>query len=187
MSSADTLNPAQVTQAQPRSSWRISTEMTREQVLATLTERAKRGKLAEFAKGNLGKIPCDFSVDAPAVPFDYRLVATMSDQKAPTTGTLIELRLVRLSKMPILFALILAVTIWPGVWLTDSMLTTYFGWYSSWTQSMPWLTYAWYLPITALPIPWMWKRMCKKSAAESSISGGEMVESITQALNGTAV
>jgi hypothetical protein len=119
------------------------------------------------------------------VPFDYRLVATMTDLTEPTKGTHIELRLVRLRKMPVLFAMILAVTIWPGVWLTDSMLTTYFGWYSSWTLSMPWLTYAWYLPITALPIPWMWKRMCQKSATEASISGGEMVESITQALNGT--
>ena len=115
------------------------------------------------------------------MPFDYRLVGEFRDA---SEGSLVGLRLVRLRRMPVLFAAVLAVTIWPGVWLTDSMLVTYFGWYSRWTHSMPWLTYAWYLPLTAAPLPWMWRGFVRKSRAEAVASGAEMAQAVAQAVDG---
>jgi hypothetical protein len=58
------------------------------------------------------------------------------------------------------------VSIWPGVWFTDSMLSTYFDWY----PRSQWFTYAWYIPLSLLGIPAMWKffkHSEKKTHAES--------------------
>jgi len=63
-----------------------------------------------------------------------------------------------LRKGPMIFAAISVFSIWPGAWLTDSMLKAYFPSYS-------WNTYLWYLPLTVLPLPWMAWRMWTRSRA----------------------
>ncbi len=173
---------ASLASAASPSGWAVTTALGRAEALAAFKTRARRGKLAEFRAGSFGAHGGDFSVEAAATPFDYRLVGEFREA---SEGSLIDLRLVRLRRMPVLFAAVLAVTIWPGVWLTDSMLVTYFGWYSRWTQAMPWFTYAWYLPLTAGPLPWMWRGFVRKSRAEALASGAEMAEAVAQAVDGS--
>lgn len=151
-------------------------------MMQAFAQRARRGKLAEFREQDTGKNQGDFSIEAAANPFDHQLIGTFDSNGGSTT---IKLRLERLKMMPMVFALVLIVTVWPGVWLTDSMLVTYFGWYSRWTQSMPWLTYAWYLPLSVLPLPWVWRGIVLKSRAEAMESAKEMVEAVVQTVDGT--
>lgn len=173
--------PESASDTQPEH-WTVRTSISPSEALAAFAERARRGKLAEYRNGPLGSKGGDFSVEAAAAPFDHKLVGSFESAEQ---ATLIRLRLHRHGWMPLIFAVILIVAVWPGVWLTDSMLVTYFGWYSSWVRSMPWLTYAWYLPLTAGPLPWMWKGFIRKSRAEAHESAAEMAAAIAQAVNGT--
>jgi hypothetical protein len=82
--------------------------------------------------------------------------------------------------MPILYALLLGVSIWPGIWLTDSMLRAYFSWYR-----IP--TWWWYLPLTVPTSPWaMWVAV-KKSRATGNAAGLELIQKIAAAVNGEVV
>ncbi len=161
--------------------WRVESPLEPSAAIAACRERAKRGKLAEFEVGAGGSW---FAVEAAATPFDHQLVG---DLKQTQGGSVAELRLVRLKRMPIVFAVVLAITVWPGVWLTDSMLVTYFTWYSRWVQDMPWLTYAWYLPLTALPLPWVWAGCVRKSRIEAVESAHEMARAVARAMEGSVV
>ncbi len=162
--------------------WVVRCSMDHDAMLEAFAKRARRGKLAEFRAGALGQHGGDFSVEAAGNPFDHRLIGTFDGDAQNTTITL---RLIRLKMMPAIFAAVIIVSVWPGVWLTDSMLVTYFAWYSNWTQSMPWLTYAWYLPMSVLPLPWVWRGIVRKSRTEAVESAREMIEAITQTVDGT--
>jgi hypothetical protein len=71
------------------------------------------------------------------------------------------------------------------VWLTDSLMGVYWPAYGVWSDQMPWLTYAWYLPVTALPLPWLWRSLTRKSAAMAAESAAKVTETI-RSLVGTA-
>ena len=47
------------------------------------------------------------------------------------------------------------ITFWPGVLLTDSLMST---WFPSWYPKEIWVTYAWYFPLCLLMIPALWKQ-----------------------------
>lgn len=139
-------------------------------MLDRLEKQARRGRISEFERGAHGGL---FSAEAFGSPFDHRVVAHAVGDAG---GTLLRFELVRLRKLPLIFAVVLLITIWPGSWMTDSLLTTYFGFYNTWVTRWPWLTYAWYLPLTVLPIPWMWKSWTTKSRAMAEASAREVIE-----------
>ncbi len=153
-------------------------------MVARLERQARRGRIADFEPGAFGGL---FAVEAFATPFDYRVVAhaeRASVGDGGAAGTRLRFALVRLKKIPWIFGVTLALTVWPGVWLTHSLLQTYFSWYNAWTTSMPWLTYAWYLPLTAGPIPWMWRTWTRKSRAMAEASAAETIEMVEDAIRG---
>lgn len=82
-------------------------------------------------------------------------------------------------RMPWIYALLLIATVWPGVWVTDSMLKTYFSWYT-----IP--TWWWYLPLSVIPLPWMWRSFMHKSRAAADASAREVITDIAAAVGGTA-
>ncbi len=126
---------------------------------ARLARAARRGLLPGYrAQGDHA-----FRVEADAVPFPHELTGRVERGSGDVSVVRLELR--RMARMPLVFAAVIGLTIWPGVWLTDSLLGTYWPAYGRWSAEMPWLTYAWYLPITVLPLPWMWRTMSRKSLA----------------------
>ncbi|MEO0477103.1 MAG: hypothetical protein AAF085_14200 [Planctomycetota bacterium] len=143
---------------------------------AECVKRAKRlstrGKLPGFV---------DTSKDGPGLftcaAFDYRLVI---DHWNIGAFNAITFRAERLKKLPIIYAVVLAITVWPGVVFTDSLLNTWFGWYPNpW-----WFTWAWYIPMTAFPIPWIWRSVANKSRASALLHGHEQIDKIIAALDG---
>ncbi|MBS0198305.1 MAG: hypothetical protein JSR77_16250 [Planctomycetes bacterium] len=147
----------------------INTPLGDDEILRRLEAAARRGKLAGF---NDRDSSCLFSVAAFGDQFDYRLCA--HSQAAPGSRRL-DFQLRMLLKMPLIMAVVLIITVWPGVWLTDSMLTTYFSWYT-----IP--TWIWYIPLTVLPIPWMWKRMHGRSKAAATEHAKEQIAKIAAEL-----
>ncbi len=135
-----------------------------------------RGKLPGFVDTSANG-PGLFTCAAFGAPFDYRLVIdhwNIGDFNAIT------FRAERFKKLPAIFALVLVLTVWPGVVLTDSLLNTWFAWYPNpW-----WFTWAWYIPLTALPIPWIWRSVAAKSRASALLHGHEQIDRIIAALDG---
>lgn len=125
---------------------------------------SKRGKLPGFAEIS----PTEFRADAFATPFDHSLTCRLEPVEG---GTRLAFRVTMNRRMPWIYALVLLVTIWPGVWVTDSMLKTYFSWYT-----IP--TWWWYLPVSVLPIPWMWRSFIRKSTSAAETSAREIVADI---------
>lgn len=132
---------------------------------------SKQGKLAGYAPG-----PGLFSCAAFGAPFDYRLLAEH------TAGS-VRFRAQRLRKLPTIYAGVLALTVWPGVVLTHSLLNTWFSWY----PQVWWATWAWYVPLTLLPIPWAWRTVARKSRASALGHAHEQIARLAQALDGELV
>jgi len=151
----------------------LTTPLTPEAVVARLDTLARRGKLAEFRPGAHGWL---FELTAFGEPFDHTLQARSARHDDATTITY-ALRIK--PKLPWIFAIILAVSVWPGVWLTDSMLRTYWTGYD-------FVTWMWYLPLTILPIPWMWKRLLSKSRLAAGAHAKELAERIRAELESAA-
>lgn len=165
----------------------VVTPLTADQALERLEKQARRGRIADFERGAHGGL---FAAEAFGTPFDHRVVAHAETSPHPTdptapARTTLRFELVRLRKLPAIFAAVLAFTIWPGSWMTDSLLTTYFEFYHAWVTRWPWLTYAWYLPLTALPIPWMWRAWSTRSHAMAHASARETIDFVRETIDGT--
>jgi hypothetical protein len=112
---------------------------------------SKAGKLPGYRAGS-GSTGDLFSFHGFGEPWDYEVRAVAASDKR------VEFRPQIIRKAPLIFAIICILSIWPGAWLTDSMLKAYFSGYS-------WNTYLWYLPLTILPIPPLAWRMWTRSKA----------------------
>ncbi len=157
----------------------VRTPLAPADALARLSTAARRGRLPDYR-------PLDdtaFEAEAFATPFTHVLRGRFADGQDGTTRITFDLR--RPWPMPAVFAVVLAVTVWPGVLLTDSLLATYWPAYGGWTTRMPWLTYAWYLPLTALPLPWAWRACVRRSAAMARESARETISKIARETDGT--
>ena len=147
------------------------------EVSKQLTQAGRRGKLPGFKGDGGGR----FRVDCDAVPFEYELSGEVREAGEGTA--VVSVRVSRRPLMPWVFGVTLVLTVWPGVWLTDSLLGVYWSAYAGWSERMPWLTYAWYLPITALPLPWLWRSLTRKSEAMARESGVKLVKTIRDLLS----
>jgi hypothetical protein len=142
------------------------------EVLERAREMSRRGKLPGFAQTSA----TGFRADAFATPFEHTLSCTI---EAAGDGSRLRFRATMNRRMPWVYALVLLATVWPGVWVTDSMLRTYFSWYTM-------ETWWWYLPITALPLPWMWSSFLRKSRAGADSSARELIADIASGVDGVA-
>lgn len=148
----------------------ISTSLSGDEVRSRLSTMSKRGKLPGFEPNEPGAL-C--SVAAHGTPFDSKLLIRLDG------GDLrFECEMNRL--MPCVFALLLVVTIWPGLPLTSTFLTS-FDWYNSIMSSIGIQTWHWYLPLTILPAPFAFRSALmksKRSALESALEAVEKVLSV---------
>jgi hypothetical protein len=101
-------------------------------------------------------------------------------------GTRLRFRTLLPLRLPLAVGLVLVLSVWPGVWLTDSMLVTYWGWYGARVAALPWLTYAWYLPLM-LPLPWVYKRVLDRSNEAATRSARELIGRMAGVLDGRVV
>lgn len=155
----------------------IECDLPPAEALASLARAGRRGRLP----GYRAVADRSFAVDAAGTPFEYELIGEVD---AAESGSVVRFRLERRALMPWIFAVVLAVTIWPGVWLTDSLMATYWQTYGAWTASMPWLTYAWYLPITVLPLPWAWLKCTRTSREQAGLEARKLLIKVRQILAG---
>lgn len=156
----------------------LTTEKSAAEVVASLERLSKRGELPGFDKEDSRGL---FSVEAAGNPFDRRLVARARERDGLTV---LEWELVTPRRWPIVIAVVLAVTVWPGLPITHSLLVNYFpGWYgglvSGWFR-----TWMWYLPLTVIPIPWAWRSTMRKMRATTLASAREAVGKIAGAVGG---
>lgn len=150
----------------------LTVPLAPEAILARLDTLARRGKLGDF---HAAPAPNIFAITAYGEPFDHHLTAAATQADGSTTITY---ALSILKRMPTIAAIVIALSIWPGVWLTHSMVVTYFESY----PSSIWITCAWYLPLSALPVPWMWVRMIRKSRAAAEKHATELAAAIATEL-----
>lgn len=148
-----------------------------EVILDRMDKLSKRGKLAGFARGTP---PALFEAAAFGTPFDYRMLATPT---SISSGTRLGFSLALPLKLPLIYIVVIILSIWPGVWLTHSMLVTYFSWY---TLSI-WGTCAWYLPITILPLPWMYKKQFVGSRLAAAADAVELIAKIAPEIDARVV
>jgi hypothetical protein len=139
-----------------------------DQVRERLGELSRRGKLPGFGQSKVAGEVCEFA--AFGDPLDYAIGVV------PESGRL-RFRARMKRRTPLVFAVVGAVSVWPGSWLTDSMLRSYF-------ESYDWNTYAWYIPLTVLPLPWMFLRMQRRSRASAYEHFREKLELIRAAVAG---
>jgi len=150
----------------------LRTDRSPHEVVETLDRAARRGRLPGFRSlPETGR----FAAAAFGEPFDRELVGACVKHDSATR---IDFTLRPLLRMPLIALLIVVLTIWPGVWLTDSILTTYFPGY----PRAPWVTPAWYLPITVLPALWTGPRMWRRSARAADRSAREATDKIQREL-----
>lgn len=145
--------------------------LTAERVVQAAEKRAKAGKLAGFERGTGDVL---FVADVFGEPFDRTLVVKGEKVEG---GTRLTFTAPMKKKVPWIFIAVIAFSIWPGVTLTHSLLVTYFSWYTI-------QTWWWYIPITVIPLPWMYKKMMTKSEASCAGSAMEQIESVREAVGG---
>jgi hypothetical protein len=151
----------------------IQTAGVPQEVRERLATASRRGRLAGFdAAPSDGSL---FAASAHGHPFDSTLLARLE-------GGRLTFRLVMLRRMPMIFAAILLFTIWPGVYFMDEIVAQFLPGF--WR---PWVTYYWYLPITSLPIPWMWRSTMARSRRSAREHACETIESIAKEIGGTIV
>jgi len=163
---ADTLSP-------------ITCAMAPGDAIAALERMSKRGKLAGFRRID----DRTFAAAAHGTPFDRELVGAV-EPAGPEGGSRIAWSMRWKRTVPTVFAASLVISVWPGLPLTDSILSTYWGWYSGVTSAGGWLrTWMWYLPLTVPFVPIAWFGALKKSRRSSVEHARETVEKIGAALD----
>ena len=149
----------------------IRTRLSAEEILECVGKVSQRGRLPGFAGGRGGVL---FMATAFGRPFDRVLEARAVMRPDGT-----ELRFTSRLMRGLLWAFIAltAVSIWPGVWLTDSLLRTYFDWYR-------FATWMWYLPVSVLPLPWAVRAIARRSETAAAESARELIDRICAAIDG---
>ncbi len=111
-------------------------------------------------------------------PFESNMIAEVESESPGCTKLRFSLR--AKPAVPLIFFLGLVLSVWPGVWLTDSMLRSYFTGYD-------YKTWMWYLPMTVPFVPWgMWSAW-KKSRASAFNEALDILDKISAIVDGRLV
>lgn len=157
---------------------RIETALSPSAVVERVSVMSRRGRLPGLrtdGEGLFSTLAYGWSI----------LDQTMVCEAEEGDGTVLRFRTVLPRKMPAVILAVFAFTVWPGVWLTHQMLVTYWGWYLGLANQWPWITYAWYLPMTVLPIPFIFRTALRRSHAGAAVSANELIERIGKEIGGT--
>ncbi len=148
----------------------IPTPLDAGEITRRLDLAARRGRLPGYAatEGAAGTL---FEVRDFGAPFEGVLRARLE-------GGVLRFSTAVQPRVPAIMAVILLLTIWPGVWFTESALASFF-------PSTPYMwewTWWWYLPLAIASAPWvMWSAM-KKSRASIHSGAHELIGKIAAEL-----
>ena len=143
------------------------------EVRVRLARLSKRGKLAGFRQID------DATLEAGVFGTLYDRVMTIDLAGAEGGGTRLTMTTRLKRTLPTVVIVVMALALWPGVLLTDSMLSTYFGWY----PKAEWVTWAWYVPLMLLAIPVLWKQY-RASEAAAAEHAHEVAQRISATVDG---
>jgi hypothetical protein len=147
----------------------LVTDLTPDEVIARLRKRSQLGKLPGFEHRG-GHV---FRVLAFGQPYDKELIGSVAQAPGRERGSSVRFSVRLLKKLPVVVVVVMALSIWPGVWVTHSLLITYF---ESYPQAL-WITSAWYIPLCLIAIPALWKQY-KRSIAEADKHAQETAAAI---------
>lgn len=145
----------------------IATSQPMQAVADKAQQLSRKGKLPGFERRGEA-----FSFAGFGEPFDYIVSARPDAGGVSFHGAMHR-------KLPLIFAVVIVLSIWPGSWLTDSMLRSYFTWYNF----EAWVTYAWYIPLTVVPLLWIIPRMMRKSRDAAYKHAQEQIQTLRTALS----
>ena len=145
----------------------FQTQLSSDEIRRRLLSLSKKGKLPGYSSESDMGIA---SVAAHGAPFDSKLEIIHDSEKVTFEAHLLKL-------IPTIFAITLVVTIWPGLPLTDGFLRS-FVWYDNLMGKIGIETWHWYLPLTILPAPFMFKSAIAKSKLAAHESALETIEKI---------
>lgn len=174
MSESPTAPPASTTHTLEALDVRLSPA----EITSTLDRAARRGEMPGYRTGP--GVPL-FVISDFGTPFESELRATALDQSSVGNAGVTRIRweLAIKRRLPLVFLVVLVASVWPGVWVTDSMIRTY-------VPSYDFATWMWYLPLTVPCVPWvMWTSM-KKSRASAQAEAESLVGRVRETL-GTSV
>lgn len=150
-------------------SW--ASPLTPDAAVDALRNASRRGKLAGFrtldtppeSGGGASTRRC--VCDIFGSPYDRDLFITIEpggeSGGAGEGGSTVRLDTRLRRKFPVIVIVVMVLALWPGVWLTDSLLVTYFSWY----PRSEWVTWAWYVPLMLLAVPVLIKQYRSSEAA----------------------
>lgn len=171
-------NPHEAQPAIPAELPVLRVEQSSKDIIAKLTELAKRGKLPGFHVRGVGDGDHSlFEVEAWAVPFTGRLIARHEPSES---GSKLTFSTEIARRSPLIWLVVLVLTIWPGYPLTESLIATIAP--ASW---WPWTAW-WYLPLSVISVPLAMLPGLKKSRAMAHASAHEAIEVIREALTAKA-
>lgn len=150
---------------------RIRTALKPDEIGLRMLTLAKRGKLPSHSSHGSALFQCDLFGE----PLDYRMACRA---ERDCEMTLLCFTTDIKPRTPAMFWIIAALTVQPGMWMTDSMIRTYITSYD-----IP--TWWWYLPLTVLPVPFVWMKMLRKSRASAVEHAQELLERIRAEVDGT--
>ncbi|MBX3363231.1 MAG: hypothetical protein KF866_00575 [Phycisphaeraceae bacterium] len=143
----------------------MTTPLGKDEVCSRLDALCRRGKLPGFRRTEDG-----FVVDAFGAPFDADLVGHVEGTEG---GSRVTFRLVRRLQTPLIFVIVMALTVEPGRYFMDQLIPGEWGWID---------TRWWYYPLTILPLPWIWRKLSRASRAATLDHASEQVERIGGAI-----
>lgn len=156
----------------------LATDLSADQVIAALRKRSQQGKLPGFRhRGGH-----TFSVSAFGSLYDKELVGAVAPRGGESRGSVLTFEARSPRRLPAVVAIVVLATFWPGVWLTHSLIGTYFHRY----PDAMWVTAVWYLPLCVLAIPPLWKQY-RRSLAAADESARETVGAIAKVTGGEVV
>ncbi len=156
----------------------LTTSLTPGQIVERVRELSKRGKIDAFeptlagSRDSTSPAPL-FSACVGGAPFESRLLAfaepASPSAAAQTSGVTLrfERRLER--KLPIIFAIAILATIWPGVHLMDMFI-------ADWAPSLYPYTWYWYLPLAILAAPLAWWPAMRRSRTTGTAGARELID-----------
>lgn len=142
-----------------------------DEIRARLDIAARRGRLPGLHVGSGSVL---FYVDGCGTPFEHHLIGHGSPEGS---GTRIAFTLERQRRMPLIFIVLLIVTVWPGVYFMDQLIPGEWNWIK---------TEYWYLPLTILPIPWFWRSTARKSLKVATEDAIGLIDKIRAEFHGAA-
>jgi hypothetical protein len=133
----------------------LRSPLSRSQIIERIQAAAMRGRVEGFdaSPGKAHLQAADFRVEAFGTPFEGELggFITADAPGAADAGCTVRFATRLLPRLPLIFLIILILTVWPGVILTEKIIADYFpeGWWK--------YTVYWYYPLSIPSVPWaMW-------------------------------